>query len=182
MSDYAFGSIDGLNATLNGDEDDVTISLNGVTILSGTWNLSGGGGNGFTALDPGATAVPHASPIFGGGGTRDVATAVSLLAGANSLDIVFTTGRPLGLADEGWDVRNLSVTGPGVDASPVGVPEPATFAQAALVAGVLSFFGRIARMRPEPQFCLGMCCGTWPSGEFGNRGSRTPCIGPHRSP
>jgi len=138
----AFGSIDGLNATLNGDEDDVTISLNGVTILSGTWNLSGGGGNSFTALAPGATAVPHASPTFGGGGTLDIATAVSLLAGANSLDIVFTTGRPLGLADEGWDIRNLSVTGPGVDASPLGVPEPAAWSL--MLAG---FLGAGARLR-----------------------------------
>lgn len=124
----AFGSIDGLNATLNGDEDDVTISLNGVAILSGTWNLSGGGGNSFTALDPGATAVANSSPIFGGGGTLDISTAVNLLAGGNTLDFVFTTGRPLGLADEGWDIRNLSVTGPGVDAPPLaGVPEPASW-------------------------------------------------------
>jgi hypothetical protein len=40
---------------------------------------------------------------------------------------------------------------------------------------------RITRMRTEPQFRLGMRCGRRPSGEVGNRGPRTPCIGPHRS-
>lgn len=148
----AFGSIDGLNATLNGDQDDVIISLNGVVILSGSWNLSGGGGDSFTALDASATALANASPIFGRGGTLGISTAVSLLAGANTLDVVFTTGRPLGLADEGWDIRNLSVTGPGVDAPPPGVPEPASWAL--LLTGFASLGAMMRRRRAVRRVAL----------------------------
>ena len=49
----------------------------------------------------------------------------------------------------------------------------------------LTVFGlqprRVAGMGAEPQLCLGMRCGAWPSGEIGNCCTRTPCIGPHRS-
>ena len=44
-----------------------------------------------------------------------------------------------------------------------------------------ALFPVLTRMRAEPQFRLGIRCRTWPAGEFGDRGSRTPRIGPHRS-
>ena len=41
--------------------------------------------------------------------------------------------------------------------------------------------GRIARVRAEPQLRFGMRCRTWPLREFGNRGARTPRVGPQCS-
>ena len=41
--------------------------------------------------------------------------------------------------------------------------------------------GRVARVGAEPQLGLGMGSGTWCSDELGDRGPRTPCIGPHRT-
>jgi hypothetical protein len=141
--------IDGFN-TLDGggagdhDEDHFFLILNGSQVFDGTWDLGGGGGANFTG-PPGSTAVAPPS-IFGQGGHVDISVPLAFLSGANQLRFEYRSEKPLGIVDEGWDVRALSVTGPGVDVTPPGVPEPGTWSL--MVLGFLGLGGRLTGRRP----------------------------------
>ena len=124
-----YKSLDGQNWS----EDDFTLTLNGLDIFKGTWNLGGGGTDaiylnplGFTAnnISGNGTAVTWA------GGQVNVAGLVNLVHGNNVLNFNYSAkpyngGQNAGwqdLNDEGWGVEKVLVTSAG------GVPEPASWA------------------------------------------------------
>lgn len=147
-----YGSLDGnVSSGLNG-EDDFTLTLNGVVVIKGAFNMGGGGADQvFTAPD-GATFVSHTPPppAFGTGGKVDVAAALNLASGANVLVFAYNSHQgagfigPQGIGDEGWGLQDLIVNGAGEAAPPLpgeqppppilpgpdggGVPEPAAWA------------------------------------------------------
>jgi hypothetical protein len=116
-----FLSLDGNNAW----SDVFTVRLNGVDILSGTYDLGGGGGS-VTYFAPMGSSIDIESFGTFNGGLGRFALPVELLGGLNNLTFLYS-GNGQGLGDEGWGISNLRVSGPAV------VPEPATWAM--LIAG-----------------------------------------------
>jgi len=113
-------TLDGIVA--NNLEDDFTLTVNGVDILKGTWDLGGGGQN-FVFLAPFAATIDAHANAFGQGGTLQITAPVTLVRGENSIRLAFSSAVPQGLSDEGWDLRGLTVTGAAAT-----VPEPAAWA------------------------------------------------------
>jgi hypothetical protein len=130
-------------ATLDGDNfwiDILHVSLNGTEILSGTWNLGGGGVNRVLLDANGATFGSVANQQL------SITVPVKLVAGNNQLVFSFESpnsfeGTPRagfqGLGDEGWGLNAATVT-----AAPVPEPTPG----ALLLAG-LGTLGVLARRR-----------------------------------
>jgi hypothetical protein len=101
-------SVDGFG---NGYDDLFTVLLNGVEILSGYFNMSGGGSNSSTGLA--ATTETNPGGLFSGGLTS-VSGTVTLLAGLNTLTFSFTSpgalnGGNQGTGDESWAINNVDV-------------------------------------------------------------------------
>lgn len=130
-----YGTLDGDNGYI----DVFHLSLNGVEIFSGTWDLGGGGANRLLLDTYGATVGTAANQRL------QVSIPVMLAAGENQ--IVFRYASPAtfegssragfqGLGDEGWGLDGLTVTGT--------VPEPAESAM--LLAG-LAVLGWLATRR-----------------------------------
>lgn len=121
-----FASLDGQNSY----EDDLSVSVNGTTIFSGTFDLGGGGNNVVYTGGPGTTANTSGVSFFGGG-TLSVATPVTVLNGLNTVTFTYASLSGNGFAgfqgtgDEAWAVSSGSVTS--------AVPEPSTWAM--LMAG-----------------------------------------------
>jgi hypothetical protein len=121
--------IDGYGS-LDGDtywHDVFTLSLNGVAILSGTWDLGGGspGANLVYFAPDGATTNAVSNSYFQGG-YADIFVPLTLSAGSNTLTFAYDSppyAGPEGIANEGWGVENVSVQGLAAGA----VPEPATW-------------------------------------------------------
>ena len=120
-------SLDGQNYY----EDDFGLSLNGKSILTGTFNLGGGGDNVVYTQPLGSTVTNisgNGTNVTFAGGQVVVDTPVSLVDGTNLLTFSYTSlAGPdhagfQGLGDEGWGVRQIQVTGAAQ------VPEPATWA------------------------------------------------------
>ena len=123
-----FASLDGQNWY----EDDFTLSLNGVAIAQGTWNL-GGGGNDVVYFAPvGATfdnVSGNGANVTWAGGHVNVSTPLQLLAGSNTLTFAYNSlpyndGQNAGwqgMDDEGWAAHNVVVS------QAAAVPEPATW-------------------------------------------------------
>ncbi len=126
-----FASLDGQNWY----EDDFTLSLNGVAIAKGTWNLGGGGADAVYFAPLGATfdnisdnGADHLA-INWNGGHVDIDTPLSLKAGANALTFAYDSMPSEGGAhagwqgtgDEGWAAHDIKVTQAGA------VPEPAAW-------------------------------------------------------
>ena len=128
-----YASLDGEG---NGYTDVFTLSLNGTGILSGSYNL-GGGGYDITYFAPVGSSVSISTPGSWAGGTGLFSVPLALTTGTNTLTLSYS-GNAQGLGDEGWGVSNLSVTG--------GVPEPATWAL--LVAGFGFVGASLRRQRP----------------------------------
>lgn len=148
-------------ASLDGDnwyEDDFTLSLNSAPIFKATFNLGGGGHDVVYQFLSGATWVNLADngvnhdAINWNGGHVNIATPLSLSAGANTLTFAYEAlpyneGQNAGwqvMSDEGWSAHDIVVT------SPATVPEPATWAML-----LMGFFGlgsllRQARRQPVP--------------------------------
>lgn len=133
--------------TLDGDNfwiDILHVTLNGSEVLSGTWDI-GGGGNSRVLVDPhGATVgiVNNATHEL------QISLPVTLASGSNQL--VFSYESPLnfegtaragfqGLGDEGWGLNAVTVSG---NLAPV--PEPAS---GALLLGGLGALAWLAKRR-----------------------------------
>jgi hypothetical protein len=120
-----YASLDGQNFY----EDDFTLSLNGTPIVTGTFNLGGGGANVVYTAPMGTSAI-NLSGLDSGqitftGGQELVWVPITLAAGANSLSFSYTSltdGHAgfQGIGDEGWGVEQVLVAN--------AVPEPATWA------------------------------------------------------
>ncbi len=127
-----FNTLDGLGFFT----DTFTLSLNGTALLSGTYNL-GGGGVDTTYFAPGGATIVT---VFNGlnlGGTATITTALTLLSGNNTLSFDYS-GNDQGINDESWALSDLVVTGSAV------VPEPASWAM--LITG-LGLVGTMQRRR-----------------------------------
>lgn len=128
-----FGSLDGNN----GWSDVFTLSLNGVDLLSGTYDMGGGGGS-QTFFAPVGSLVGVESFGSWSGGLGRFRLPLELVQGVNTLTLRYT-GTPEGRGNEGWGISNLRVT-----EATNAVPEPATWLM--LIAG-FGFVGAAARRR-----------------------------------
>lgn len=117
----------------NGYEDYFTLSVNGTAIFSGSFNL-GGDGNA-TTLSIGSTSSisNYVYNGFGNGGSLTVNLPVALNIGSNTLTFAYTSAIPQGLGDEGWGVKNLTVS---------TVPEPENVALMLAGLGLVGFASR----------------------------------------
>jgi PEP-CTERM motif len=142
-------TLDGYN-TLDGQnfyEDDFTLTVNGTAILSGTFNL-GGGGNNVVFSSPAGTVITglntDPNSVTAAGGALQFTVPVSLLATGNSVAFSYLAlGADTGhagfqdLGDEGWGVSDITVTA-------AAVPEAGSLAM--MLAG-LGMVGGLARRR-----------------------------------
>jgi len=129
--------------SLDGDNfyiDILSITLNGATVFSGTFDLGGGGIDRILANPNGGSAVKDAVTR-----TVHISLPVTLTGGANFIEVAYASptlfegfdrAGPQGLGDEGWGLNTMTITG--------AVPEPAT--ALSLLAG-LALLGGLRRGR-----------------------------------
>jgi hypothetical protein len=141
-----YSSLDG---DYNGYTDVFHLYVNNVEVLSGAYNLGGGGSN-VTYFAPTGASVLTTTFGAGGdvhnstdntwqGGVTQFSLPIALATGGNTLRFSYTGGYQ-GLGDESWGVNGVSITS--------GVPEPATFAL--MLAGLLATAAMAARrLRPQ---------------------------------
>jgi hypothetical protein len=139
-----YASLDGQNWY----EDDFTLTLNGLDIFRGTWNLGGGGADAIYLNPLGFTAnniSGNGTDVTWAGGQVNVAGVVNLIAGTNTLKfnysaLPYNEGQNAGwqdMGDESWGVEKILVT-------TAGVPEPASWA---LMIGGFGLAGAALRRR-----------------------------------
>lgn len=129
-----YASLDGAD---NGYTDVFTLSLNGVDILSGSWDM-GGGGNNVVYFAPVGSSISVSSFGSWAGGAGLFSVPLALVAGANTLTLSYS-GNYQGLGDEGWGVSGLKVSG--------AVPEPAAWATLIVGFGLVGATARRRRVR-----------------------------------
>jgi hypothetical protein len=144
VADLVF-TLDGY-ATLDGNnsyEDDFTLTLNGSDLVTGTFNLGGGGQNVYSA--PAGTSVAGldtSGNVGGNGGQLTFIVPLTLASGDNTLAFsYFSLPAPdagfQGTGDEGWGIEKVAV-----------VPEPGSLA---LMLAGLGIVGGLARRRGARQ-------------------------------
>jgi hypothetical protein len=144
-------SLDGLSFY----EDDFTLSLNNVAILSGTFNLGGGGSDAVFFAPVGATiddVTGIGTAITWTGGHVNIATPLTLAAGVNTLTFGYTSRTSSdgyygfqALGDEGWATHDVLVTSDGTNLAG-DIPEPASWALMLLGFGGLGAMLRRSRL------------------------------------
>ncbi len=126
-------------------EDDFTLTLNGATLFSGTFNLGGGAASAQSVVYANPYGATYVNTTGNGvginwNGGKEVVTFGDVFpveSGLNTLVFAYTSlSRPghagfQGLADEGWGVSQVSLN---------AVPEPSTWAMLGL--GVVGFARR----------------------------------------
>jgi hypothetical protein len=139
-----YNSLDGQNSY----EDDFTLSVNGAAIVSGTFNLGGGGTDAVFFAPAGATVdnvSGNGTNITWSGGSVNVSAPIDLVSGTNTLSFSYASRAGggyagfQGLADEGWGIEKVSVTS--------AVPEPGAWALMLVGFGALGFALRRSRGR-----------------------------------
>lgn len=119
-----YASLDGYK---NHDTDIFHLSLNGIEIFTGSFNLGGGGVNKILFNPNGATAntttfqatdnVHNSRQVTWAGGVSQISLPVWLADGVNQ--IIFSySGNAQGISDEAWGINQASLT---------TVPEPAAY-------------------------------------------------------
>ena len=129
-----YASLDGQNWY----EDDFSLSLNGTSILTGTFNLGGGGYNVVYTNPDGATVdfdLANGTDVTWNGGQVTISTPISLLNGSNQMDFTYTSLSDgyagfQGTGDEAWGLEQITVSG-------AAVPEPSTWAMMLIGVGGL---------------------------------------------
>jgi hypothetical protein len=144
-----FLSLDGQNTF----EDDFTLSLNNVALLSGTFNL-GGGGNDVVFFAPAGASIDNVSgngtAITFAGGQVNIATPLTLAAGANTLTFGYNSLTTpdfgfQGPGDEAWSAHDVLVTTAGDPVLAGDIPEPAAWAL--MLTGFLGAGAMLRRRR-----------------------------------
>lgn len=118
-----YRTVDGINCCT----DTFTLTVNGISLFSGGFDMGGGGTNFINFIDPGVAILSSVSNGVYQGGLTKFSVAHTLLSGANTYD--FNYGSMQGLGDEGWGLRAVSIS---ADVNAGEVPEPATLALIAL--------------------------------------------------
>jgi hypothetical protein len=134
-------------------EDDFTLSLNHVALMSGTFNLGGGGKDVVFFAPVGATiddVTGIGTAITWTGGHVNIATPLTLAAGANTLTFGYTSRTAADgfygfqqLGDEAWATHDVLVTTDGSNLAG-NIPEPASWT---LMLLGLSGLGAMLRRR-----------------------------------
>lgn len=133
-----FKTLDGINDPWT---DIFHLVVNGTEVLSGSFNMGGGGTSGLLSGSATWSTVTGGcsgpcTTNTGAGGSTHIQLPISLLSGDNTIKFFYTS--PNGVqdtSDEAWGVKYFSVT---------AVPEPETYAM--MLAG-LGMVGAIARRR-----------------------------------
>ncbi|MFT3987380.1 VPLPA-CTERM sorting domain-containing protein [Aestuariivirga sp.] len=129
-----------LDGAANGYTDTFTVSINGVDIFTGTFNLGGGGSDSYSGpVGTTVTGGTGSTDIGRDGGTRTITIPFAILLGSNT--ITFSYSNLQSYDDEAWGLDNVSVTG---EVSPVPLPASLPLLGAALV-GV----GGLSRLRKK---------------------------------
>ena len=130
--------------SLDGDnyyKDVFTLNLNGTDIVSGTFDMGGGGANVVYFAPIGSVITPTSFGSFAGGKT--IFSVPLSLTGSNTLLFSYDSpggafAGPQGTGDEAWGLRDITVNATG------GVPEPASWA---LMIGGFGLAGAALRRR-----------------------------------
>lgn len=115
--------------------DVFTLSLNGTAVLSGSYAL-GGGGSDITYFAPDGATVSTSSPGYNLGGTAILFVPLDLEQGSNKLTFAYSSEHPQGIADEGFSISGVSVSGPAA------VVEPASWAMLIVGFGLIGVTAR----------------------------------------
>ncbi len=106
-----YRTLDGLNCCT----DTFHLYVNGTELITGTWDL-GGGGQDVVYLNADGATINHS------GQGVDISAPVTFVNGLNTVDFEYT-GEYQGLGDEAWGLNHIDITG-----NEVSTPEPATLA------------------------------------------------------